>query len=278
LIRLCTPETVPADLGDRDAPQPIFILGLPRSGTTLLDRLLGSHPEVTSAGELEDFAQQLCWAADRPGLLDGAMLQRLSGIDYPELGERYLSQTRWRARSARFFIDKQPWNHAVAGLIARALPGARILHISREPMDVCFSNYRAMLGGRYAYSFDLEALAGHYLDYCRLQEHWRQTMPQRMLDLSYHELVHDTESTMRKVVAFCGLDWSPACMGGRWEPQRDRNPERRPGPRTDPSPGLRTVAPIRTRIGAPGDGAGSGPAPIRPELSLPGSRAVQACN
>lgn len=214
LIRICTPEFVSPDSVNFDEPQPIFILGMPRSGTTLLDRLLGSHPDVVSTGELEDFAQQLCWAADQPGLLDTRMLRCISDMDYAELGRRYLSQTRWRARGARFFIDKQPWNHAVAGLIARALPSARLLHISRNPMDVCFSNFRAMLGARYAYSFDLEALGLHYLDYCRLQAHWQQIMPRRLLNLSYHDLVHDTEGTLRKVLAFCGLGWDPACSGG----------------------------------------------------------------
>lgn len=91
-----------------DGPQPIFILGLPRSGATLLDRLLGSHLQVMSAGELEDFARQLCWAADQRAVLAGQMLQRLPELDYREIGRCYLAQTQWRAGAARFFIDKQP--------------------------------------------------------------------------------------------------------------------------------------------------------------------------
>ena len=215
LIRLCTGGFLGELQDGGDEPQPIFIFGLPRSGTTLLDRLLGSHSQVASVGELEDFARQLCWAADQPGLLDAAVLERLPSLDYGEIGQRYLAQTQWRAPASRFFIDKQPWNHTVAGLIARALPRARLLHLVREPMDVCFSNYRAMLGARYAYSSDLESLALHYVQYRRLHAHWQTAMPGRVLDVSYTELVQHTEKTMRKVLAFCQLPWEPACMDSK---------------------------------------------------------------
>ena len=212
LTCLCTEEFVRLKGADHQGPQPIFIIGLPRSGTTLLDRLLGGHSQVTSAGELDDFALQLCWAADQPDLLDTAMLSRLGELDYAEIGRRYLMQTQWRAPRARFFVDKQPWNHVVAGLIARALPRARLLHVVRDPMDVCFSNFRAMLGARYAYSFDLEALGQHYLQYERLHAHWRKVMPDRVLDVAYRDLVHDRESALRRVLEFCGLDWEPGCV------------------------------------------------------------------
>lgn len=203
-----------------DGPQPVFILGLPRSGTTLLDRLLGSHSQVASVGELEDFPRQLCWSADDRGVLGGRGLERLPGLDYVELGRRYLAQTRWRAGGARLFIDKQPWNCTWAALIQLALPRARLLHMVRDPMDVCFSNFRAMLGGRYAWSFDLDALASHYHDHLRLMAHWRSLVPGRILDVSYRELVENTEQTMRGVIAFCGLEWEDTCLS----PSRNRTP------------------------------------------------------
>lgn len=193
-------------------PQPIFILGLPRSGTTLLDRLLGAHSQVVSVGELEDFDRQLRWSADQHAMLDARMLERLPDLDYAEMGHRYLMQTRWRAGDCRFFIDKQPWHYMVAALIQRALPQARLLHMVRDPMDVCFSGFRAMLGARYAWSFDLETLAAHHHQYRRLMAHWHTCMPGRILDVAYADLVHDTETTMRRVLAFCGLDWEPACL------------------------------------------------------------------
>lgn len=200
--------------------QPIFIFGLPRSGTTLLDRLLGSHSQVISAGELEDFQLQMCWVADQRESLGDQMLQRLHDLDYREIGQRYLTQTRWRAGAARFFIDKQPWNYMVAGLIARALPQARLLHVVRDPMDVCFSNFRAMLGARYAYSFDLHALPHHLLEYRRLMAHWQAAMPGKILDVSYRALVTDTEATMRRVLAFCGLEWEAECL----DPTHNKTP------------------------------------------------------
>jgi hypothetical protein len=201
-----------------EGPQPIFIIGLPRSGTTLLDRLLGSHSRVTSAGELEDFARQLCWSADQRALLDERMLRRLPELDYPQIGRRYLAQTQWRAAGADWYIDKQPWNYMLAGLIHKALPQARLLHLVREPMDVCFSNFRAMLGARYACSFDLRALARQHVEYQRLMAHWHALMSGSILDVSYGELVGDTAATMRKVLAFCGLDWEPGCT----DPSRNR--------------------------------------------------------
>lgn len=212
LIREFTRFTDPATMTESDGPQPIFIVGLPRSGTTLLDRLLGNHSQVVCAGELDDFSHQLCWAADYRDVLGGQMLDRLPELDYPELGRRYLMQTQWRARGKRFFTDKQPWNHRVAGLIHRALPNARILHMTRDPMGVCFSNFRALLGERYAYSNALDTLADHYMQYRRLHTHWQAIMPGRIHDVSYHDLVNNTEMTLRKVLDFCGLGWEHACL------------------------------------------------------------------
>ena len=140
------------------------------------------------------------------------MLQRLADLDYRQLGRRYLAQTQWRAGDVRFYIDKQPWHYMVAGLIHMALPGARILHMVRDPMDVCFSNFRALLGARYDYSFDLDALPRHFLEYKRFMAHWQGVMPEAILDVPYRELVVDTEATMRKVLGFCGLEWEDACL------------------------------------------------------------------
>lgn len=220
LIENCLPAFSALEREGQEGSQPIFILGLPRSGTTLLDRLLGSHSQVVSVGELEDFARQLCWAADHRTVLDGRMLDRLPGLDHQEIGRRYLAQTQWRVSGVRFFIDKQPWNYMIVGLIRRALPRARLLHMVRDPMDVCFSNFRALLGARYAYSFDLKMLAEHFRQYRRLMAHWHAVMPGGILDVSYGDLVGDTEATMRKVVEFCGLDWEPACT----DPSRNMTP------------------------------------------------------
>ncbi|HEX7370548.1 MAG TPA: sulfotransferase [Rhodanobacteraceae bacterium] len=192
-------------------PQPIFIIGLPRSGTTVLERMLGNHPDVEPAGELVDFGAQLQWMANTRITHVSSFPGQLAKIDYSELGRRYLAQTQWRARGSAFFIDKQPSNWEMAGLIHAALPEARILHLMRDPMDVCFSNWRAFFGEVHGYSYDLEALAAHYLAYRRVMDHWHATLPGVVLDVAYTELVANPEPVLRKVFAHCGLEWTPGC-------------------------------------------------------------------
>ncbi|HSN00531.1 MAG TPA: sulfotransferase [Rudaea sp.] len=196
------------------AATPIFIIGMPRSGTTLLDRLLGAHPQVQSAGELGDFARALRWSADhftnQP--FDTAILDRAEGLDYAALGRRYLAQTRWRANGKPYFVDKLPVNWIQAGFIARALPQARFLHMVRPAMDVCYSNFRAYFGPGYAYSYAFERLAAHYRDYRRTLAHWHRVMPARILDVDYAQLVTDTQTLARRVMDFCGLPFAPECL------------------------------------------------------------------
>jgi len=196
-----------------DGPVPIFIVGLPRSGTTLLDRILDNHPDVVSTGERIDFPRQLRWVANRHGheLIDAALLDRLSSVDYAQLGERYLAQTQWRAQGSLLFVDKLPANQMLLGLIHRALPQAPILHMVRVPMDVCFSNYKALFGESYPYSYEKSALAAHYVQYRALMEHWHAVMPGRVLDVPYTELVRNPESVLPRVFAHCGLRWVAGC-------------------------------------------------------------------
>lgn len=198
-----------------EGPTPIFIVGLPRSGTTLLDRMLSSHSAVTSAGEIIDFWRQLHWVADVPpartaGLLK--VIKRSPDIDFAELGARYLKQTQWRAQGRQYYIDKLPGNIQMVAFIRRALPHAPILHMVRDPMDTCFSNFKAMFGNTSSYSYDLQALAQHYGQYVRVAKHWRARIPHAMLDVSYASLVRDPETTMRQVVAHCGLEMEESCL------------------------------------------------------------------
>jgi Sulfotransferase family len=212
MVRICTPEFLDDRGLVQDGPQPIFIIGMPRSGTTVLDRLLGNHRDVSLAGELDDFALQLRWCTDHRSTLDDIVMERLPGVDFAELGRRYLAQTQWRARGKPFFTDKLPRNWMLAGPIHRALPQAKILNLVRDPMDVCFSNYRVLFADAFAHIYDLDALAAHYRDYRAVVAHWHRAMPGAILDVPYAELVHDTEGTMRRVIDFCGLDWDPACI------------------------------------------------------------------
>lgn len=209
-------------------PTPIFIVGMPRSGTTLLDRMLSSHSQVVSAGEINDFRRQLRWMTDVPPSGVQGMLtaqQRSTDIDFTELGARYLQQTQWRAQGRRFYIDKLPINIRMVHLIRRALPHAPILHMVREPMDVCFSNFKAMLGPASAYSYDMRTLAHYYGQYVRLTNHWHISMPGAMLDVSYASLVSEPAATLRRVLEHCGLEDEEGCL----------HPERNAAPVATPS-------------------------------------------
>ncbi|HEY7872579.1 MAG TPA: sulfotransferase [Rudaea sp.] len=207
LVEICTPQLLRPESAVHPGAQPIFILGMPRSGTTLLDRILGNHSAVASAGELDTFALQLRWCADHSVTLDEIVLDRLPGLDFAELGRRYLAQSQWRSAGKPFFTDKLPRNWMLAGPIARALPQARILHMVRDPVDVCFSNYRVLFADAFAHVYNLDALVSHYRAYRRTMAHWHAAMPGRILDVPYRDLVHDPEGTVRGVLDFCGLDW-----------------------------------------------------------------------
>ncbi|MBU6199699.1 MAG: sulfotransferase [Xanthomonadaceae bacterium] len=209
LTDICTTQFLQPGSVVHPGAQPIFILGMPRSGTTLLDRILGNHSQVASAGELDTFALQLRWCADHPVTLDETVLDRLPGLDFAALGRRYLAQAQWRAQGKPLFTDKLPRNWMLAGPIARALPQARIVHMVRDPVDVCFSNYRVLFADAFAHVYDLDALASHYRTYRRTMAHWHAAMPGRILDVSYRDLVHDPEGTTRRVLDFCGLAWEP---------------------------------------------------------------------
>lgn len=206
-----------------EGPQPIFIVGMQRSGTTLLDRMISSHSDVASAGEITDFLRQLRWVTDVPqqgaqGLLKA--VERSPDVDLAELGARYLAQTQWRAQGRRYFVDKLPTNIRMVAHIRQALPHARILHMVRNPMEVCFSNLSVMFGNVSPYSYDQRAMAHYYGEYARLVQHWQVLWPDCMLDVSYEELVRAPEPTLRKVLAHCGLAAEEACF----HPERNTSP------------------------------------------------------
>lgn len=200
---------------DPEQRVPIFIVGLPRSGTTVLERILGNHSQVTSAGELNDFTSALSWHTDRfPGnALDVAHIERVGAVDFSAVGETYLARTRYRAPGGGYLIDKNPMNFFNAALICKALPRARIICVNRAPMDSCFSNLKELFSGEaYGYSYDLDELAGHYLRFRALGEHWKAVLPDQTHFVDYEDLVADPLGTSKRVMDFCGLPHEPACI------------------------------------------------------------------
>ena len=200
---------VSADAATHAAATPVFIVGMPRSGTTLLERILSAHPQVQDAGELDDFPLQMRWMANRfsKSFLDPAVIAAQTAADSAALGRRYLEHAAWRANGKSHFTDKLPLNFLHVGLIARALPQARILHMVRNPMDTCFSNLKELFADAYPHSYDQQEMAAHYGRYRRLMEHWHAGFPGRVHDVRYEDLVSDPEPVARAVMSFCGLAW-----------------------------------------------------------------------
>ncbi|WP_133499172.1 tetratricopeptide repeat-containing sulfotransferase family protein [Cognatilysobacter terrigena] len=203
-----------AETGDPDE-SPIFVLGMPRTGTTLLDRMLSSHPDVASAGELGDFATALQRAAG-PGHSLVDLLRNAARIrDWASVGRDYLASTRHLANGRPRFVDKMPHNFLYAGFIARALPNARIVCLRRHPMDTSLSNFRqlfALESPYHDYSFDLMDTGHYVLEFERLVAAWRDALPGRVFELPYEALVDMPEPTLRRLLEFCGLEWSPRCL------------------------------------------------------------------
>lgn len=207
------PFPVPGEKAD----EPIFVVGMPRSGTTLVERILSSHPRVHSAGELHNFGVALKRASGSATryLMDMDTLSRLRGMDWPALGADYLASTRPGTGHTEHFVDKLPHNFLNAGFIAKALPGARIICLRRNPLDVCLSNFRQLFGQNtpyYDYSLDLLDTGRYYIEFDRLMAHWRQVLPGRFLEIQYEDLVDDQETETRRMIEYLGLPWDEACL------------------------------------------------------------------
>ena len=209
LVRSCTAEFVQSASSVHQPSVPIFIVGMHRSGTTLLERMLSGHSQVGDAGETSAFHAQLELAVDHgvPTGLDAELAGRVLGADFDAIARGYASSARWLSRGHPFFTEKLPQNFLNLGFIAKAMPQARFLHLVRDPMDTCFSNLRTLFSGAALYSYDQHELAGFFLQYQRMMAHWRSVLPGRVLDISYRELVENPEIMAERVASHCGLDF-----------------------------------------------------------------------
>lgn len=197
-----------------DSDSPVFIVGMPRSGTTLVERILGNHPAVCAAGELRQFPQAVDWQLDRSGAipLHPEQVQRTTSLDFLALGRDYLRNARPLEAQDQVFTDKLPLNFWYTGMICRALPRARIIHVIRNPMDTIWSNFKVLFGDFNNYSYGLEDTLNYYIQYHRLMNHWHGVLGHRIHHLNYEQLVSDTETQVSKILEFCELEWSPQCV------------------------------------------------------------------
>ena len=216
-------ETFDAPFFDRTkgmgnpSKQPIFILGMPRSGTTLCEQILASHSRVYGAGELEgirDVARLMPRALAQPGETAGQFpfaMDRVTDAIVKRLAERYLTQLAQLTRSERA-TDKMPSNYVHVGLIHLLFPNAKIIHCVRDPMDNCLSCYEQNFSHPTSWSWDLEDIGHYYGQYRKLMAHWNRVLPVPMLEFSYEATVDDFETQARRLLDFCELDWEPACL------------------------------------------------------------------
>ncbi|MEN1960742.1 sulfotransferase [Luteimonas sp. MJ246] len=209
----------PGHRSEAGAPRPLFIVGMFRSGTTLLERMLGGHTAIAEGGESMGFTAAVRHAVDHRarGVIDIETLRRADGADWPALGAAFIAANGWRAQGRAWWTEKLPTNALLLGLVARALPDARFVHAWRPPMDVCFSNLRMLYGGFAPWSYDQRELAAWHQDHAALMAHWRAVLGERLLDVAHADLVRDPAHELERVLAHCGLAFQPEVL----LPERD---------------------------------------------------------
>jgi hypothetical protein len=194
---------------------PVFVVGMPRSGTTLIEQILASHPKVFGAGERHEF-HRIAVARGGAGIASAALPEQLSLLaddGLRRLGAEYAAAIGALAPNASRVVDKMPGNFLHVGLIALALPNARIIHVSRDPVDTCVSCFATLFSGEQPYAYNLAELGRYYRAYDALMRHWRDVVPSGvMLEVRYEDIVDDLESQARAMIAHCGLEWDAACL------------------------------------------------------------------
>jgi len=199
-----------------DSERPVFIVGMPRSGTTLTETIIGAHPLAHAAGELETIKRCEREMADLVFRDDGIQknARTLSWVGVEVLAQRYLDaiDAKTRNAAAKRITDKMPHNFQGVGFIAMLFPNARIIHTKRSPFDTCLSIWQQNFNDAHSYARNLSDLGHHYAHYLQLMQHWREVLPGRMLEIEYEDLVENQEEVSRKLIDFVGLPWDEACL------------------------------------------------------------------
>jgi hypothetical protein len=210
LLRLCEP--LASELPEvNDARVPVFIVGMPRSGSTLIEQVLSSHVSLHGAGELSNISY-IAKTVKPPGAQASNLMEWFMSLR--TLGQSYLDEVWKLAPSARFITDKMPGNFLHIGLLQLMLPHARIIHTQRDPMDCCFSCYALRFAAAgHEYCYDLSTLGRYYVRYSEMMQHWHAVLPPgRILNVRYEDMVSDLEGQTRRLLDYIGLPWDPACL------------------------------------------------------------------
>jgi tetratricopeptide (TPR) repeat protein len=218
IIEVCDADWLtdtPAGAAPVDSDKtPIFIVGLPRTGTTLTERILSSHSQVESLGEtmfLQMMLRRESGVLSRDNMTP-EMVEQVAGRDMQLIGRDYIESLRYRMGDEPYFIDKLPFNFLYLGFIAKAWPRARIVHLVRNPMDACFSMYKQVFTWAYKFSYSLPSLGEYYVAYDRLRKHWQKVLGDRLIEVEYEALVTDQEQQTRRLLDRLGLEFESACL------------------------------------------------------------------
>lgn len=203
-----------AELAGLGAPgtMPIFVVGMPRSGTTLIEQIISSHPQVTGAGELAALRQVVESTGVYPASIR-SLTRESASVLLPRIGQEYLRRVAPLAQGRPYLVDKMPGNFLYTGLIPLILPGARIIHSRRDAVDTCLSCYTKLFGGMQPFAYDLAELGIFYRLYERMMDHWRKVVPAAsFIEVDYEAVVDDIETEARRMIDFLGLPWDDACL------------------------------------------------------------------
>ena len=195
-------------------PAPIFIVGLPRSGSTLLEQILSSHSQVDGTHELPDLGKSV---RARPELTTPparypTSIENLDAAGFRALGDEYMERTRRHRGQAPYFTDKNPNNFVHIGLLQLILPNAKIINARRHPLDSCFGSYKQLFAQGQPFTYDLVELGEYYLQYQRIMDHWHEVLPGKVLDVHYEDVVADLDGQVRRILDYCGLEFEETCL------------------------------------------------------------------
>jgi len=204
------------EISGHNNDEAIFILGLPRTGSTLIERIVGNHDQVTSAGELNNFAmvmmEECKKISTKPPQSKRALVELTRKISFNSLGKNYIASTRPATGHTTRFIDKLPLNSLYVGLIHLALPKAKIIHVKRHPLDTCYAIYKQLFTDGYPFSYNLDDLAEYYIAHHKLMNHWDEVLPGVIHHVAYEYVISNIDQEAKDLIKYCDLDWQPRCV------------------------------------------------------------------